>query len=169
MQNGLKKSARKHKDFEIEVIDLAEVGLPLFDEPNHPSMRKYKHDHTKRWSTIVERADAFAVVTPEYDYCAPASIVNAVQFLVHEWAYKPMCFVSYGGVSGGTRSVQSLKPLVTTLRVMPIPEAVSIPFFTKMIDGETSTLSPGEVQEQAAEKMLNELSRWASALKTLRS
>ncbi len=162
------KKAREHAKFDVELIDLAEIALPLLDEPKHPRFRDYKHEHTKRWSAIVDRADAFAIVTPEYDYFAPAAFVNAVQYLAREWAYKPMCFVSYGGVSGGTRSVQSVKSLVTTLSVMPIPEAVSIPFFTNSIDETTEELSPGKVQEDAAVKMLDELLRWSVALKEMR-
>ncbi|HVU14702.1 MAG TPA: NAD(P)H-dependent oxidoreductase, partial [Phototrophicaceae bacterium] len=66
--------ARQHGKFEIETVDLAEINLPLFDEPNHPRFQKYEHDHTKAWSEIVSRADAFVFVTPEYNYSAPPSL-----------------------------------------------------------------------------------------------
>jgi len=159
--------ARAQGAFDVELVDLAEVNLPLFDEPEHPRLRKYQHDHTKRWSERVTRADAFVFVTPEYNYSAPPSIVNALDYLVHEWAYKPLAFVSYGGVSGGTRSVQMIKLQATALRMMPIPEAVSLPFFAKMIAADGS-FSPDEVQQKAAEAMLTELKRWADALRVLR-
>jgi NAD(P)H-dependent FMN reductase len=94
--------------------------------------------------------------------------VNAIDYLVHEWAYKPVGFVSYGGVSGGTRSVQMIKQLVTSLRMMPIPEAVSIPFFTQYVDEESGTFDPGETQANAATVMLDELLRWSGALAALR-
>jgi len=93
--------AREHAKFEVEVVDLKEVNLPLLDEPEHPRLRKYQHDHTKAWSARVSRADAFVFVTPEYNYCSPPSLVNAIDFLFHEWTYKPAVFVSYGGASGG--------------------------------------------------------------------
>lgn len=160
--------ARQHGAFELEPVDLAEVALPLFDEPKHPRLQEYEHEHTRAWSAIVNRADAYVVVTPEYDHGPPASLVNALQYLVKEWAYKPMGFVSYGGVSAGTRSVQIIKSTATTLKLVPIVESVSIPFFAKSIDEQTGKFQPGEVQEKAAKVMLDELLKWARALQPLR-
>jgi NAD(P)H-dependent FMN reductase len=160
--------ARAHGKFDVEKIDLAEIDLPLVDEPNHPRLRKYEHEHTRAWSATVDRADAYVFVTPEYNYSAPPSLINALDYLVHEWAYKPAGFVSYGGVSAGLRSVQMAKQTLTALKVMPMVEAVSIPFFQQHIDEERGTFDPGEVQAKAAEVMLNELLRWAEALKPLR-
>lgn len=161
--------ARQHGGFAIELVDLADVNLPLFDEPLHPRLAKYEHEHTKAWSAIVSRADAFVFVTPEYDYSAPASLINALQYLVKEWAYKPVGFASYGGVSGGTRGVQMTKQIVTTLKMMPMSEAVSVPFFTQYIDAQTGAFNPGETQATAARVMLDELLRWTNAMKTLRN
>ena len=160
--------ARRHDGFAIELVDLAEVDLPLFDEPKHPRRRQYERASTKAWSAIVERADAYVFVTPEYDHAPPASLVNALQHLVQEWAYKPVGFVSYGGVSGGTRGVQVTKQIAATLKMMPIPEAVNIPFFTQHLDHEIGVFAPGKVQEQAADTMLGELLKWSDALKPLR-
>jgi NAD(P)H-dependent FMN reductase len=159
--------ARAHGAFDVELVDLAEVNLPLFDEPEHPRLRKYRHDHTTRWSERVAHGDAFVFVTPEYNYSAPPSIVNALDYLVHEWAYKPLAFVSYGGVSGGTRAVQMIKLQATALRMMPIPEAVSLPFFAKMFAAD-GTFSPDETQQKAADAVLTELRRWTDALRVLR-
>ena len=159
--------AIRHSAFEIELVDLANVNLPLFDEPEHPRFRKYQHEHTKRWSERVARADAFVFVTPEYNYSAPPSLVNALDYLVHEWSYKPVGFVSYGGVSGGTRSVQMTKLLVTALKMMPIPEAVSLPFFMRMFAPD-GTFAPDETQTKAADTMLDELKRWTMAMQALR-
>ncbi len=161
--------ARRHEGFRIEPVDLARVDLPLFDEPRHPRLQDYEHAHTQEWAEIVERADAFVVVTPEYDHSPPAALLNAFQFLVREWAYKPLGFVSYGGVSGGTRSAEVSKLVATTLRMMPIPEAVSIPFFSRHIDEASGDFTPGEVQEKASRVMLDELLRWTRALRVLRS
>lgn len=160
--------ARAHGGFAIEPLDLAEIGLPLFDEPNHPRLRQYQHEHTKRWSEIVERSDAYAFVTPEYNYSAPPSLVNALDYLYHEWHYKPVAFVSYGGGSGGLRSVQMAKQIVTALRMMPIPEGVSIPFFAQAIDKQTGRFNGTEQQAKAAAGLLDELHKWAQGLKSLR-
>lgn len=161
--------ARSHVSFRVEAIDLREVDLPLFDEPRHPRLQDYAHPHTAEWSGTIDRGDAYVFVTPEYDHVPPAALTNALQFLVREWAYKPLGLVSYGGVSGGTRSAEITKLAATTLRMMPIPEAVSIPFFARHIDEEAGTFSPGDVQEKAARSMLDELARWADALRPLRS
>ncbi|CAN5492477.1 NAD(P)H-dependent oxidoreductase [soil metagenome] len=160
--------AQKHGKFAAELIDLAEVNLPLFDEPVHPRLRQYANDHTKRWSASVESADAFVFVTPEYNYSAPPSLVNALDYLVQEWAYKPAGFVSYGGVSGGTRSVQMTKGIVTTLKMMPMVESVAVPFFNQFINDE-GIFDPGEVNEKAGAAMLDEMLRWTEAMKGLRA
>ncbi len=160
--------ARRHGRFELEAVDLAEVDLPLLDEPKHPRLREYRHAHTRAWSETVDRADAYVFVTPEYDHGPPASLVNALQYLVHEWAYKPLGLVSYGGVSAGTRSTQGIKLTAVTLKMMPLPEAVSLPFFSRHIDPETGAFSPEKVQEDATDTMLDELLRWEEALRPLR-
>ena len=158
--------ARTHGKFEPELVDLREVNLPLFDEPHHPRLRQYQHAHTKSWSAIVAAADAFVFVTPEYNYGMPPALLNALDYLSAEWACKPASIVSYGGVSGGTRSAQMTKLMLTGLKVMPLPEGVSVPFFSKMIS--EGRFTPGEMQEKSAVAMLDELERWAVALGTLR-
>ena len=159
--------ARAHGGFEVVPVDLAEVALPLYDEPEHPRFRRYAHEHTKRWSAIVAAADAFAFVIPEYNYFAPPSLVNAFDFVLHEWGYKPCAFVSYGGVSGGTRSAQMCKLHATSLKMMPLPEAVSIPFVSKLVD-DKGVFDPGTTQDAPAKAVLDELHKWAAALAPLR-
>lgn len=151
---------------EVVLTDLAELNLPLFDEPNHPRMQQYEHDHTKKWSSIVNESDAFVFVLPEYNFTAPPSYFNALDYLVLEWAYKPAGFVSYGGISGGLRATQSAKPILTTLKVMPMIEQVTMPMvFQHLNDGK---LTPTKPMIESADAMLPELARWAGALKTLR-
>ena len=160
--------AERHGKFAVELVDLAQVNLPMFDEPRHPRLRQYEHAHTKAWSGIVERADAYVFVQPEYDHGPPPSIVNALDYLVHEWAYKPVGFVSYGGVSAGVRSVSMTKEIVTALKMMPMFETVALPFFAQQLDREKGTFSPPKVQEEAATVMLDELLKWSTALKPMR-
>ncbi len=159
--------ARHHGKFEVGVTDLKELRLPLLDEPNHPVKRQYEYEHTKQWSAIVAAADAFVFVVPEYNDGMPPALLNALDYLYHEWSYKPVAFVSYGGASGGMRSVQMAKQVVTTLRMMPIPEGVALPFFAKLI-GADGKLDPGTVQDQPLVNMLDELLRWTTALQTMR-
>jgi NAD(P)H-dependent FMN reductase len=160
--------ARAHKAFDVEVIDLAEVDLPFMDEPNHPVLRRYEHDHTKAWSARVDAADAFVFVTPEYNYGFTAPLKNAIDYLHFEWQHKPLGFVSYGGVAAGTRAVQMLKQVVTTLRMVPLVEAVNIPFHPQFID-QDGVVQANDVMEQAAAAMLDELVVAESALRPRRA
>lgn len=156
--------AQSHPDFEVELIDLAEIGLPFVDEPHHPRLRQYVHQHTLDWSATIDRADAFVFVTPEYNYGYSAVLKNALDFLCHEWADKAVGFVSYGGVSAGTRAVQQLKQVVTTLRMVPVLEAVNVPFASTLLT-EDGTFEGDPNQELAAAAMLDELARMTSKLR----
>jgi NAD(P)H-dependent FMN reductase len=160
--------ASRHGGFEVELVDLAELDLPLLDEPHHPRLRKYTKDHTHAWSSSVEAADAFAFVTAEYNHGYPAALKNALDYLHHEWQYKAVGFVSYGGVAAGTRSVQQLKQVVAALRLVTIVEAISIPIVRQFLDDQ-GALSPNEVIVEAADAMLAELLRVEAALRPLRS
>ncbi len=165
--NWLEEFAREHGAFEPVVTDIAAFDLPILDEPHHPRLGKYEHEHTKAWSKAIDAADAFVFVTPEYNYFAAPAIVNAVDYLSREWAYKPAGFLSYGGVSGGMRAVQATKPLLTTVKVMPIPEAVTLPMHLNSRD-EKGAFQPSEAVLSGAKTMLDELSRWSLTLKPLR-
>lgn len=159
--------ARAHGGFDIEFVDLAELNLPLLDEPNHPRFRQYTNSHTLRWSELVDGADAFVIVTSEYNHGYPAPLKNAIDFLSQEWRYKPVGFVSYGGVAAGTRAMQQLKTVVAAVKMLAVPEAVNIPFVAQFI-GDEGELHANEVMEQAADTMLDELLRVEAALRTLR-
>ncbi|MGZ4233933.1 MAG: NADPH-dependent FMN reductase, partial [Solirubrobacteraceae bacterium] len=134
---------------------------------NHPRLRQYSQQHTKDWSAIVEASDAFVFVTSEYNYGYPAALKNAIDYLHHEWHYKPVGFVSYGGVASGTRAMQQLKQVVTALRMLPLTDAVNIPFHTQFLDDD-GRVEANEVMEQAADVMLDELLRVEAALRPLR-
>ena len=162
------EQCRAHGKFDVELVDLAEVDLPMFDEPRHPRFGKYEHDHTKAWGERVARADAFVFVTPEYNHGPPPSLVNALDFVSREWAYKPVAFVSYGGVSAGTRGVGITKQMISALRMVPLFDTVAIPFFAQHVNDETGVFDPGDVQVKAAVAMLDELLKWAGALKPMR-
>jgi NAD(P)H-dependent FMN reductase len=158
--------AREHGGFEIQLVDLAEVDLPFLDEPNHPSMREYTHQHTLDWSATVDAADAYVFVMPEYNFSFNAPLKNALDFLYYEWQYKPVGFVSYGNTSAGLRAVQMIKQVVTTLKMMPIPEGVPIHFVGKCI--EDGRFVAAEPMRDAATAMLDELGRLAPALGAVR-
>ena len=160
--------AKKHGKFDAALIDLVDFKLPIHDEPEHPRLGKYVHEHTKAWSASVAEADAFAFVTPEYNYGPPPSLLNALTFLSREWAYKPCGFVSYGGLSGGTRSVQLTKQTVAALRMVPVVEAVAIPMVATMLSQDKQTFTPNDLITTSAQQTLDELFKWATALKAMR-
>ncbi|QPC82725.1 NAD(P)H-dependent oxidoreductase [Phototrophicus methaneseepsis] len=162
------KQARKHNGFSVELVDLAEFNLPIFDEPNHPRKQDYVHEHTKAWSKTIQRGDAHVFVMPEYNSAPPSSLLNAITYLNHEWSYKPYGFVSYGGVSAGTRGAMLTKTVMMAFNVVVVPQAVSIPFFSKHIDEAGKSFDPGEVQENAASAMLDEMLKWAKVTQPLR-
>jgi NAD(P)H-dependent FMN reductase len=161
------EQAKKDKRFDIQLLDLCEIDLPLLDEPNHPRLRKYQHEHTKKWSAEIDEADAFIFVIPEYNYGSPPALLNALDYLFFEWHYKPVGFVSYGGVSGGLRSVEMTKGVVTALKMMPIVESVTVPFFMNFFN-EAGEFEGSDVHENSVAAQLNELYLWAEALKGIR-
>lgn len=163
--NWVAEAAEAHGGFVVQLVDLAAVDLPLLDEPNHPAMKQYEHAHTKAWSAIVDDADAFLFVTPEYDSFPPAALINALQALSQEWRYKPAGTVSYGGISGGLRAAQELRQLVSTLQMMPLPQVVPVPFFPGFI--ENGEFTPNEKMSDGMSMLLSELTKWAEALKPL--
>lgn len=163
----VKDVASEHGYFDVSLVDLAAFELPLLDEAAHPRFGQYENEPTKRWSASVAAADAFVFVTPEYDYFAPAALVNAVQVLAREWGYKPAGVVSYGGVSGGLRSAQSLRQLLGNVNVHALPQGVAVPFFSQHI-GEDGLFRPGQQAVDGAKQMLDELHKWAGALAVLR-
>jgi NAD(P)H-dependent FMN reductase len=163
----LADAARAHGGMQVEVVELADVALPLFDEPQHPRLGQYAHDHTRRWSETVARADAFVFVVPEYNHGMNAATKNAIDFLNREWRYKPAGICSYGGVSAGSRAAEQLIPVLTVLKVVPLAEAVNIPFVRQFVDDD-GRIEPNEIMVNASSAMFTELLRWVDAMSTLR-
>ena len=157
--------AREHGGFEVELLDLQAVDLPLLREPHHPRLQKYTSAKTQAWSRTIAALDAFVFVTPEYNFSAPPSLVNALDHLYVEWGCKAAAFVSYGGMSGGIRAVQHAKPMLTTFKMMPMVETVAIPFVGKLL--QDGRFAGGESFDKAARVMLDELLRWTNAIATL--
>lgn len=156
--------AEEHGGFDVEVVDLAEQALPFMDEPEHPRLGRYRHEHTKRWSATVQRADAFVFCTPEYNHGYTAPLKNALDYLHAEWADKPVGFLSYGGVAAGTRSVQQLKQVVAALRMVPAVEGVNVPFAASVV-GPDGEVAPTGAMDSAADAMLTELARLTARLR----
>jgi NAD(P)H-dependent FMN reductase len=154
-------------DVEVDFVDLAELALPLMDEPNHPMVREYTKPHTIAWSERVDAADAFVFVTPEYNHSFSPALKNALDYLNHEWRRKPVTFVSYGGVSAGTRGVVALKPVTAGLGLVPTLASVEINFPRNQL-GEDGSFAPSDTQRGKLHQAVAELVALSAALAPLR-
>jgi NAD(P)H-dependent FMN reductase len=151
----VRADATKTGKFEIDFVDLAELALPFMDEPNHPRLHQYTKQHTFEWSARVDAAEAFIFVTPEYNYSFSPALKNALDFLGNEWWRKPLGFVSYGGVSGGTRGVAGLLPVTTALGLVRVGANVEINFpATHLVNG---VFQPGEKEVAILAKEFEEI------------
>ena len=140
------------------IADLHTLDLPFFDEPELPRLHRYEHDHTRAWSAIVDAADAFVFVSPEYNHSYSALLKNALDYLYDEWNYKPAGLVSYGaGVSAGLLGAQHLRTVLSALKMLPIQDSVTIPFIEQHV--VSGAFTPNEPLTLAATTMLSELVR----------
>ena len=156
---------------EVDLVDLAEIDLPLLDEPIPAMIGDYRHEHTRRWSELINSYDGFVFVTPEYNHSVPAALKNAIDYLFAEWNDKAAGFVSFG-VEGGTRAVEHLRLVLAEMKVACVRSQVSLRLFTDFeIDDVTQPgrFTPAAHQEQILNRMLDEVVSWASVLKTLRA
>jgi NAD(P)H-dependent FMN reductase len=147
--------ARKWDDMTLDVIDLAEVDLPaVFPRQPDPAVREFIQR--------LDRADAFVVVTPEYNHGYPASLKQAIDLAYEPWRAKPVGFVSYGGLSGGLRAVEQLRQVFAELHATTVRDTVSFHMAHGRFD-ETGQPRDPEECNAAAETMLEQLEWWARA------
>jgi NAD(P)H-dependent FMN reductase len=142
--------------FDTDVADLAELGLPLSDEPNHPRSGNYLTAHAKAWSERVGRSRGFVFVMPEYNHSFSAPLKNALDYLFWEWRGKPIGFVSYGGRAGGGRAVTALQPVLWNLGMRPLDTNVEIAWVTQQVN-EAGVFAPTDQQQKALRTQLDEL------------
>jgi NAD(P)H-dependent FMN reductase len=154
------------RGFDVDLVDLAELALPFMDEPNHPRLHQYTQPHTIAWSERVEAADAVILVTPEYNYSYSPALKNALDYLSREWWRKPVAYVSYGGVSGGTRGVAALSITTAALGMVRTGASVEINFAGEHVhDG---VFEPNEKEVAILGRILDEIPALAGALAPLR-
>ncbi|GHC64685.1 NADPH-dependent FMN reductase [Limoniibacter endophyticus] len=160
--------AKQDGTFRPELVDLADFNLPMYDEPQHPRMAQYENESTKAWSKSVASGDAYIFITPEYNGGPTPALINALNLVYNEWNYKPAAFMSYGFGTAGARASHLTKPILTALKLMPIPEGIMVPNFPASIN-EGGEFVPNEFNTQGATDTIKELYRWSDALKGLRS
>ncbi len=119
---------KKEEGVQPELIDLRDWPLPFFDEPITPTRinGNYSVEIAKRWAAKVGEADAFIIVTPEYNHGYPAVLKNAIDWVFPEWSRKPVGFVGYGN-AGGARAIEQLRQVVIEMQMLPLRIAVHIP------------------------------------------
>lgn len=164
----LMRLTAEHPEVTWELVDLKEVNLPLLDEPDLPSRGNYTKDHTKKWSAIVNGADGFVWVHPEYNHSVSAALKNALDFLWVEWHYKPVAFVSYGAEAGGSRAAEVLRGTAAGLKMFDLRDQVVLSNYQQYL-AEDGTFTPGPLQIKAAHSMLKELAFWAAQLQLARA
>jgi NAD(P)H-dependent FMN reductase len=152
--------AGQRADMVLDIIDLADIGLPAVLSGQHtPGV----HAYVER----IGRADGFVVITPEYNHGYPASLKQAIDFPHAEWKAKPAGFVSYGGMAGGLRAVEQLRQVFAELHVVTMRDTVSFHQFWEGFDESGQPRDPTGC-ENAAKVMLDQLAWWATALRTAR-
>ncbi len=152
--------AQERNDAEFELIDLAEVDLPLLDEPIPPSQGKYSNAHTKKWAARIEEFDAFIFVTPEYNHSTSAALKNAIDFLYKEWNNKVAGFVSYGSASG-VRAVEHLRLIMAEVQIATVRQQVSFSLATDFKDGG---FEPADRHKKDFDTMVKQIVAWGEAL-----
>ncbi len=159
------ETIQQRHDVAAEFIDLAEVNLPFLDEPRQPSDGDYQHEHTRRWSAMIEPVDAVILVIPEYNHSFNAATKNALDFLYHEWRYKAVGIVCYGGGARGTRAAQHLKPVLSALRMIHVGDvAVGL----SEVDVTEGRLEPPARLQHQLGVLLDEAVRLTPHLRQLR-
>ncbi|WP_369183552.1 NADPH-dependent FMN reductase [Streptomyces sp. Y1] len=163
------EQAAAHDAFEVEVVDLAEVELPLALPASSPKFAGDGYPRPAgmaRLTEALEGADAFLIVTPEYNHSYPASLKAAIDWHFTQWTAKPVAFVSYGGAAGGRHAVLHLENVLTELHAVTIRDGLAFPnYFTAWRDG--SPLDPAAAGY--ARTLLDQLAWWAGALKNARA
>lgn len=158
------EAAGERSDAELELVDIADYGLPLLDEATPPSLGKYEKPHTKRWAGVIAGYDGFVFVTPEYNHGTSGALKNAIDFLYAEWNNKAAGFVSYGS-AGGARAVEQLRLSMGELQVADVRQQVMFSLFT---DFEKTKLKPSAQHEKDLKTMLDQLVAWSAALRAVR-
>jgi NAD(P)H-dependent FMN reductase len=156
--------ARQRGDVEVDYIDLADHPLP-----SAPSQSP--DDETSavlaRLTPRLENADAFVVVTPEYNHSYPASLKALIDWHYTQWRAKPVGLVSYGGLAGGLRAAEHLRPVFAELHAVTVREQVSFHNAWESF-AEDGTLKDPEGPVAAAKTLLDQLAWWGEALREAR-
>lgn len=148
-------------EFTHDVIDLAEVDVAKAAPRGHdPTVAALL--------ARIEAADAIVIVVPEYNHSYPASIKQVIDLSSTQWQGKVVGFVSYGGISGGLRATEHLRPVVATLGAAGVRNTLSFHNANRQFDDDGQPVDPEGVGV-AVKAFLDELTWWAEGLRDARA
>lgn len=154
-------------NIELELLDIADFNLAVFDEPVSPMMHQY-NDVQNKIAEKIGAADGFVFVTGEYNHSVPGSLKNFIDYVNAEWHHKPAAYVGYGTV-GGSRAIEHLITIMAELRVASVANSFDHIMINSPWEGLNEDGSPKEGYKHGdIEKQLKELAWWADALKAAR-
>ncbi|WP_193511121.1 NADPH-dependent FMN reductase [Streptomyces griseoloalbus] len=146
----------------VDVVDVADLDLPTTMEPTGRATAALA-DVTPK----LDRADAFVVLTPEYNHSFPAGLKNLIDWHFGEWRAKPVALVTYGGLAGGLRAAEHLRQVFAELHAVTVRDTVSFHNAGAAFDDEGRLKDPVG-PDTAAKTMLDQLVWWATALREAR-
>lgn len=152
-----------------ELVDFKELPLPFLDAPLEPAQYKkqYPNPNVQTWSGIADMADAFVIVTPEYNHGYPAVLKNALDWLASEFAHKPVGLVGVSnGLVGGARVIEQLRPILENFSMFGIRETVMFRTVQDVFDEQGKLLD--EKYEKQARGLIESLMFSAEAMKQAR-
>ncbi|TDD80707.1 NADPH-dependent FMN reductase [Actinomadura rubrisoli] len=156
--------ARKRADLDVDVIDLAETRLPE-TLPDHDDAAP---PPVLALGARLAAADAFAVVTPEYNHGYPAPLKTAIDWYYEEWKAKPVAIVSYGRESGGRHAAAQLTEVFTELHAVTIRDGMTLACYWEDFAADGSWPKAAAECTTAVTTTLDQLSWWARALREAR-
>jgi NAD(P)H-dependent FMN reductase len=166
--------AKAHGAFEVEVLDLREWPLPLFQETmatvgdfKNPT---YSQPIVKKWNQKIAEGDAFLFVTPEYNHSVPGVLKNAIDsvFASFGFRHKPAGMVGYSaGGGGGSRAVEHLAQIGFETEMHALRDTVLIPLVQQAFGNEGASINP--VLDIYLKVMLDDLAWWGGLLKPARA
>ncbi len=161
--------ARAHGGFEVDVVDVAGAEIPLSLPAVSPKYAGDDYPRPEAMRDITAKlagADAFIIVTPEYNHSYPASLKALIDWHFTQWTAKPVAFVSYGGAAGGRHAVLHLENVFTELHAVTIRDGLAFPnYFTAWQDGDPRDAAV----DGYAKTLLEQLAWWAEALRAARA
>ena len=166
--------AEAHDAFEVELADLRDWPLPIFAEHMGTvgdfSDPTYSEPLVRAWNKKVKQADAFIIVTPEYNHSIPGGLKNAIDsvWLSYGFRNKPVATVGYSSsIGGGIRAIEHLAHVFVEAEAVPLRNTVVIPFVGTAFNeaGEPTHPATGI----SMQIMLDDLAWWSTALDKARA